>query len=304
MLKASVIICTHNRVRLLSSCLAAAARQEFAEDAFEIVVVDNASKDSTPKLCREFEKTFGRLQYVYEPVLGLSAARNAGIGKARGRYVAFLDDDSEPERRWLAQIVSPFERIGHRPMAVGGPILPKWLAPRPDWLTDDLLALILGRNHGDMPKILEPDRFITGGNIAFRRDELIDLGMFNTALGLVGKRTMLNEENELLERLRRRGGVIYYTPEARIRHVVPAERTKRVFFLRRSFWRGVSNAVMARMLARGRPQHVVGAEKVLVGLWDLKMALVGPPQERFWHWCRLFEVFGNCSGDLWRGWNE
>jgi GT2 family glycosyltransferase len=92
----SVIIPTHNRARSLRRALDSVFAQEGSPEHFEleILLIDDASNDETPELLRGYP----RVRYIRLPQnLGTSAARNAGLKNAGGRYVAFLDDDDE----WL-----------------------------------------------------------------------------------------------------------------------------------------------------------------------------------------------------------
>lgn len=87
----SVVIPSRSRWRLLSAAaLPSALAQEDVDH--EVIVVDDGSKDETPaELARIHD---GRLRVIrHERSLGLSQARNAGIGAARGRWISFLDDD-------------------------------------------------------------------------------------------------------------------------------------------------------------------------------------------------------------------
>ena len=88
----SVIIPTHNRARSLGRALDSVFAQEGTPEHFELeaLVIDDASTDETPKLIQGYPQ----VRHIRLPRnLGTSAARNAGIKEASGRYVAFLDDD-------------------------------------------------------------------------------------------------------------------------------------------------------------------------------------------------------------------
>jgi glycosyltransferase involved in cell wall biosynthesis len=90
----TVIIPTFNRANLLPRAVESVRRQQFQD--FEILVIDDASIDSTSKVCESFGEP--RLRYIRHPVnQGIAAARNTGVSNALGRYIAFLDDDDE----WL-----------------------------------------------------------------------------------------------------------------------------------------------------------------------------------------------------------
>jgi hypothetical protein len=83
----SIVIPTHNRASLLPRAIESA---KAAGSDIEIVVVDDASRDETPSLCRGM----AGIHYVrLDRNVGLAQARNEGIARSRGEFVAFLDDD-------------------------------------------------------------------------------------------------------------------------------------------------------------------------------------------------------------------
>lgn len=90
MAKVSVIIPTHNRSALLGEAIQSVLDQTFED--FELLVVDDGSKDNPEQVARSFSDP--RIHFVRHPVArGGGAARNTGIGNTSGPYVAFLDDD-------------------------------------------------------------------------------------------------------------------------------------------------------------------------------------------------------------------
>jgi glycosyltransferase involved in cell wall biosynthesis len=95
--KVSVILPTYNRSLFLASAIQSALNQTFQD--FEIVVVDDASVDSTRDTVRRFKDQ--RIKYIYHEMnKGEAASRNTGIINSVGEYIAFLDDDDEwfPEK--------------------------------------------------------------------------------------------------------------------------------------------------------------------------------------------------------------
>ena len=84
----SVVVPTFNRRELLTAALDSIRDQTFTR--FEVIVVDDGSSDGTA----EYLKSLGdRIQLLTQRNLGPGAARNRGLERARGRYVAFLDSD-------------------------------------------------------------------------------------------------------------------------------------------------------------------------------------------------------------------
>jgi len=90
----SVVIPARNRAELLPRAIDSVVAQTHRD--WEIVLVDDGSEDGTAALAAEYAKRLGsRFQFVHQPHIGASAARNRGIDRARGRFIAFLDSDDE-----------------------------------------------------------------------------------------------------------------------------------------------------------------------------------------------------------------
>jgi glycosyltransferase involved in cell wall biosynthesis len=94
----SVVICTYNRADVLPRAIDTVLAQDF--DDFELVVVDDGSKDGTADAVGAIADP--RVHYVRQENAGLGAARNTGVDHASGRYVVFLDDDDLALPGWLA----------------------------------------------------------------------------------------------------------------------------------------------------------------------------------------------------------
>jgi len=87
----SVIIPAYNRARFLPECLDSVLAQTFTD--WECIVVDDGSTDGTRELVAEYVRRDSRFRYHWQENAGASAARNAGIERARGEWIAFLDSD-------------------------------------------------------------------------------------------------------------------------------------------------------------------------------------------------------------------
>jgi len=108
----SVIICTYNRCESLKDTLDSLLAQE-CDGSFnwEVIVVDNNSKDKTKEVVESYMHKFGgKLRYVFEKNQGLSYARNTGIKEAKGEIIAFTDDDCIVEDKWLFKIKNIFQK--------------------------------------------------------------------------------------------------------------------------------------------------------------------------------------------------
>lgn len=89
--KISVIIPAYNVENYLKECLDSVIGQDNGQ--IEIILVDDGSQDSTPKLCEEYSAKYPIIRYFAKENEGPSATRNFGINKAEGEYLLFLDSD-------------------------------------------------------------------------------------------------------------------------------------------------------------------------------------------------------------------
>ena len=207
------------------------------------MVVDNASTDATRDLVTFELAGVDRLRYVFEAQLGVSRARNAGWRAARALLVAYLDDDAIAAPDWLARAVSGFAKLEPRPGCLGGPVIPIWEAPRPAWLPNALLpyltVLELDQGPGPMPR----GKFLYGTNSVFPRERLLaEIGGFPAGLGPIGSWHRSGEDTFVQKQLRERGLQLWYDPDLRVQHHVPAERLSRSWVLRRLYLEGLSRA--------------------------------------------------------------
>ncbi len=86
--KVSIIIPVYNGAAFISEAIESIFNQSFQD--FELIVIDDGSTDETQEIVHQFGK---RLAYFYQKNQGRAATRNAGLKKAKGLYVAFLDAD-------------------------------------------------------------------------------------------------------------------------------------------------------------------------------------------------------------------
>ena len=218
--------------------------QSLNKELYEIIVVDNASNDETRdevlKKCNENSN----LLYLSEPNIGLTAARNTGWKNARGKYVAYMDDDAIANDNWLKKIVDVFENVKPMPGTIGGKIEPIWETEKPGWLTHQLEPYLTILDWSDKPKYISENEYLAGANMAFPKFLLETFGGFQHGLGRTGSKLISNEEISLLNKIRKSGYSIYYHPDISVRHWIPTKRMSISWFLSRFFWQGYSDSVM------------------------------------------------------------
>lgn len=202
--KISVIIPVRNGAKTIRACLEAIFAQSLPP--FEVIVIDGQSIDETKEILKEFPVII--IPQIYGRC---GAARQMGLEKAQGEYVAFTDSDCIPSKDWLQNLVIEFnEKI----IGVGGGI--KNIGEG-FWIKSINLSqdTFLGGGGSVQARLLKERRFvksISGCNSMYRKRDLIDIGGFN--VHLTGA-----DETELNYRLlKERKGNLCYTPSAPIMH--------------------------------------------------------------------------------------
>ena len=89
----SVIMPVYNSEDYLENAVETVLRQDF--DGFELIVVDDGSPDESGKICDRIAQKDSRVVVIHKPNGGICSARNAGLDRARGKYIAFCDNDDE-----------------------------------------------------------------------------------------------------------------------------------------------------------------------------------------------------------------
>ncbi|ANS73294.1 glycosyl transferase [Paenibacillus yonginensis] len=295
----SIIICTYNRAALLCQTLESLKDLRGVEQA-EIIVVDNRSTDDTREVAGRFVNR-GVLpapcRYVFEPVQGLSAARNAGIIAAQAELIAFLDDDAIPSAGWLEAILTTFEQ---RPEvnAMGGKIHPRFESERPGWLSGPFelpyTIVDLGNAVREYPSSMHP----YGANMAMRRT-VFDEGMFPLELGRKGSLLLSGEETWIFEQIRRSGGKTIYHPEMEVEHFIPSSRLNKEWIMRRYYFQGISNGMKREGF--GSTCYLLGKTAAKVLYVSVSRWFARNETARLLNQCRMESIRGTLHTVLSRG---
>jgi glycosyltransferase involved in cell wall biosynthesis len=230
----SVVICTYNRAQYLSATLDSVVRQMYPAERFEIIVVDNNSADSTEEVCRGFIDQYKNLSISYfkEIRQGISYGRNRGVREARGEFIAFVDDDETVEPDYLQNLDTFFSTHPYAALS-GGPVVPVYETPPPDWFSPFTMRLITGAyDKGEKIKTVGSKDYPGTGHATFKKELFHQYGEFNTDLGRKGTSLMGGEDKDFFLRLLQNGVRCYYLPSARIHHHIPASKLSDEFFHR------------------------------------------------------------------------
>lgn len=235
-IKISAVVCTHNRKEHFGNAVRSLINQNINESKYEVIIIDNASTDNT---WETLEREFGDMPNVrclFEPVLGLSRARNRGWSNASGQYIAFLDDDALPCKDWLKNLCTALDdpEVG----AAGGPIFPLYETDVPKWFNESLLPLYSCRDWGKYICDLIPGQFFYGTNMAIKRSILEQVGGFRSDLGRRGSVLLSDEELAVFKEIEERGYKKRYMPECIVYHVIGEERLNMKWLMRRFYWLG------------------------------------------------------------------
>jgi glycosyltransferase involved in cell wall biosynthesis len=197
----TVVVPVRNRAETVPHLLQALDAQTLPHDRFEVVVVDDGSRDSTPEVLGTWvAQQPHRRTLVRGTGNGPAYARNLGIQRAQGQWVAFTDSDTTPEPGWLEAALAAVEREGTE--AVEGAVEP--------WPQDAA---------GGFARRISSDgggRFMTA-NMIYSKSLLDRLGGFDERFA---QPQPFLEDSDLAFRAIRSGASIPFAPEVRVRHEV------------------------------------------------------------------------------------
>ena len=245
----SIVIATKDRAGFLERALASLERQRDAPP-FEVIVADNGSSDRTPEVVREAAAR-GTLavQSCFVAIPNRAAARNAGIAKAIGRFVLFVDDDVDVPEGFLAAHAAA--QRGVFPLAVSGPILNV-----PDYGARPLPRAV---NYSAA--------FFCTCNVSVPRSALLAAGCFDESFDLYGW-----EDTELGLRLRRRDVRRVFAWDAYLWHIKPPRVETFETTLQKTIERAQMAARFLRKDSSLRTKLATGA----YGLNLLRSAMLAP----------------------------
>lgn len=298
----TVILCTYNRAQILAGALERVAVSSLPEAIrWEVLVVDNNSNDNTREVVEEFCQLHpGRFRYLLEPHPGKSYALNSGVRDARGKILAFIDDDVMVTPTWLQNLTSELHNnkwagTGGRTLPAEEVRLPTWLALRGPYALGGVLAAMF--DHGDEPCQLDCAPY--GANMAFRKQMFDKYGGFRVDLGPSQGRDIPrpNEDTEFGRRVMSAGEHLRYEPAAVAYHPISADRIDKQYFL--NWWFDCGRAGIREVGKKPDvfliPRHWFTIPKVAVTMlvpstWRWMFSL--NPQRRFFGKCWVWKALG------------
>jgi len=241
--KASILICTCNRDRLLRQALESLKSLKVPEDIdLEVVVIDNNSTDNTRTVVEEFRKCLP-VRYVFENRPGKTNACNRALQEASGDILFWTDDDVVVPPNWIHAMLQCHQQF--QAEIVYGKVVPRWESKPPAWFTPAFNGRFALLDHGPVSRLTSHEVGF-GVNYSVFSDTMKRIGMFRTDLGprqIGDGKPQSNkmtagggEDTDLFERAYSLGIPVAYCATESMQHVIPQARCEKNFYRSRSWY--------------------------------------------------------------------
>jgi glycosyltransferase involved in cell wall biosynthesis len=168
-MKATVVIPVYNAEETLAACLRGLKAQDFPQGLYEVIVVNDGSSDNSAAVAADFD-----VRLLEQDNQGAPAARNLGLAKARGDWVAFTDADCIPSRSWLSSLVNAVEALSGAAFGAAGRTV-GYNSVHEAARFVDLMGGLDAERHLSHPTF----PFAPSGNVMYRRSVLEQIGGFD-----------------------------------------------------------------------------------------------------------------------------
>lgn len=214
----------------------------------EVIVIDNDKYKSAAPVIKDIQDILPyNILYYVEPIQNISLARNKAILFSSGDLICFIDDDEFPERNWLRNLINFYHN--NKCDGVLGPVEPKYEITPPKWI---IKSKIFNRPNPNSGTIIRPKDMRTG-NFLVNRKILVDSNnYFDPKFGLVG-----GEDVDFFRRMVRKGYKFLWCKEAIVYEIIPEERLKLRYQIRRALSRGNSHSMMTSFISIGTLKSIV-----------------------------------------------
>jgi glycosyltransferase involved in cell wall biosynthesis len=230
----SVVVPTYQRPNALRRCLRALTAQELPQEQYEVIVIDDGSDPAVTMDKHQIRRL--DLTLAHQANQGPAAARNHGARLARGKWLAFTDDDCAPQPSWLCILLS---RLEQNPAAlVGGRTLNALANNVYAQASQDLVDFL----YDYFPRAVSLRPFLTSNNFAADRKGFLELGGFDASFPFAAA-----EDRDYSERWTAAGGSLFYEPDAKIDHF-QALTLKQFFLQHHTYGRGAARLSRVRAL--------------------------------------------------------
>ena len=252
----SVCICTYKRPHLLRRLLKELACQDTGGlFTYSIVVVDNDQLRSAETVVSECSADATvSVEYQIEARQNIALARNKAIQHAHGDYVAFIDDDEFPTKRWLLTL---FEACREYAVdGVLGPVKPHFDEAPPEWV-------ITGKFY---ERATYPTGFVIDWKKGRTGNVLLRTHLFAADAQPFRPEFLTGEDQDFFARKIDQGHVFVWCNEALAYEVVPPIRWKRSFMLRRALLGGATSLLHPTFGVRDIAKSIIAVPAYAVTL--------------------------------------
>lgn len=286
----TVIIPTYDGSQRFPEVLDALKCQHISSDVqWEIVVVDNNSQDDTSERVQYYQEDWPLefpLRYCLEPRQGLAFARQRGIEEANGAYVAFLDDDTIPDKRWV-ECAFDFGQAHPKAGAFGGQVHGDFEVAPPENFKR-IQSFLAIKERGEQSHLYDPQNLVLppGAGLVVRRQAWLE------SVPKCLSRVSSGEDFEASLHLHQAGWEIWYCPTMHLFHQIPKWRLEPKYLLKLSKTVGLCVCEL-RLLHKSKLQIPIVVMRILLGnlrriirhllhyRWQLKSDLVALCELRF-----------------------
>jgi glycosyltransferase involved in cell wall biosynthesis len=235
----TVAIPTYNGAARLPEVFRQLQRQLQTEAIeWEILVVDNNSSDCTQEVIANFQATMPHLRWCREPMQGAGFARRCAFRNARGELVAFLDDDTIPDKRWISAVVQ-FGKTHSQAGAYASRVHADYAVPPPPNF-DRIEAFLAITERGSQPLLYGKNSRLLppSAGLVVRRSvwqQCVPSEMILT--GRTQGNMLTGEDLEMLSYIQASPWEIWYNPGMEITHKIPEARLEKKYLI--PFMRGI-----------------------------------------------------------------
>jgi GT2 family glycosyltransferase len=227
----TALMATHNGSRTLPVVLDAYCKLKPIPEDWKMVIVDNASTDSTNDIVRSFQSKLP-IEFVHENRVGKNYALNTGVEFVTGDLALLTDDDAVPREDWLLQARRMAD--AQPSFAVfGGVIVPQWEAPPEDWIFEYITHKYSITNPDWQEGPIDP-LWVYGPNMAIRSEVFQAGHRFDVSLGPRGSTYQQGDETEFLQRIGRAGFHCWHCKQMQVAHIIRKNQMTKEWLLRRA----------------------------------------------------------------------
>lgn len=245
----SVVICTYNGAKRLKPTLEHIAAQKTEILAWEVILIDNNSKDDSALTAENIWKNTNvsaPLRIVREEQAGLSYAKARGLKEAQYRYLIYVDDDNSISENYVQTVFEILENYPDVAVCSGdGEVAVPNDFELPTWWEKFQYAYAVGKQ-GETEGYLD-NSFLWGASSAFRVAALEELYEIHELYltGRIGSKLAAGEDGELCMALQLLDYKLYYSPKLQFKHHIPTDRINRAYLKRLQEGFGAASVILS-----------------------------------------------------------